>query len=548
VYRHVRENTKGNRLFYGGYQRCRRARTARLPSTALKCFDSGFIAPAVEVSIEDANGVVATSATNLVKLNLTGVFGLGGTLEIAARNGVATFNNLSVSTAGSYTLTASSPGLISATSVSFIIVAQAINAPVPPTFFGLTVGQVGIISPIMHYGTTRSWDDSPDLSWSAANPSPDVYNFAPLDDFINYYQARGVDMIYTLARTPQWASSQPDISSGYGPGQCAPPGDLGDWDDYLKAIVTHAAGKIKYWELWNEPQDPQYYCGDIPTMVTMAQHAVQIIKAIDSTALILSPAVTGPDGPAWLSTFPTDGGSATVDVIAFHGYWSATAEDILTVIANYKSVMQTSDVAGKPMWDTEASWAGSGNLPTPTLAQQASFLSKYYLLHWSQGINRFAWYSYQGAYWGGLMTSSGGPSSTAVAYEQTYLWMVGALMTQPCSENASAIWTCLFTRPGGYQAEAIWITGSSATLDVPSQYVEYRDLAGTVHPMFNQTVTIGDQPYFWKTVLFRSLRCYKPTEIPKIRSLNLLVSQHGLRLNSCCPVRRKPAGHQGHHG
>ena len=97
-------------------------------------------------------------------------------------------------------------------------------------------------------------------------------------------------MIYTLGRTPQWASSQPNAPGPYGPGQCAPPSDLSNWDNYVNAIVTHVAGKIKYWELWNEPNDPKYYCGDIPTMVTMAQHAAQIIKSIDPTALVLSPA------------------------------------------------------------------------------------------------------------------------------------------------------------------------------------------------------------------------------------------------------------------
>jgi hypothetical protein len=45
-----------------------------------------------------------------------------------------------------------------------------------------------------------------------------------------------------------------------------------------------------------------------------------------------------------------------------------------------------------------------------------------------------------------------------------------------------------------HHAEAVWITGSSATLAVPPQYVEYIDLAGTVHPGINGTVTIGDQP------------------------------------------------------
>ncbi len=85
------------------------------------------ISPAVRVVVQDVNGNTVSSATNLVRVNLTGVYGLGGTLEIAARNGVATFNNLAVNTAGSYTLTASSPGLASAASTQFTVTAASVN-------------------------------------------------------------------------------------------------------------------------------------------------------------------------------------------------------------------------------------------------------------------------------------------------------------------------------------------------------------------------------------------------------------------------------------
>ena len=57
----------------------------------------------------------------------------------------------------------------------------------------------------------------------------------------------------------------------------APPSSMSYWDNYVTAIATHAAGRIKYWELWNEPNEATY-CGDMPTIITMAQHAYQIIK------------------------------------------------------------------------------------------------------------------------------------------------------------------------------------------------------------------------------------------------------------------------------
>ena len=187
------------------------------------------------------------------------------------------------------------------------------------------------------------------------------------------------------AGRPNGPRRSPMLPARIGPGQCAPPSDLSVWDNYLRAIVTHAAGKIRYWEIWNEPQSTEDYCGDIPTMVTMAQHASRIIKSIDPNALILSPAANGGPGPAWLASFLAAGGSNYVDVIAFHGYWSAQAEDVVGVIANFKAAMVANGAAGKPMWDTESSWAGFGTLPTPTMSAQVGFIAKDYILHWSQG-------------------------------------------------------------------------------------------------------------------------------------------------------------------
>jgi hypothetical protein len=79
------------------------------------------ISPAVQVQVEDSDGNLVANATNVVTLALTAGAGLGGTLTATAQNGIASFSNLTVSTAGSYTLLASSTGLTSATSAAFTV-------------------------------------------------------------------------------------------------------------------------------------------------------------------------------------------------------------------------------------------------------------------------------------------------------------------------------------------------------------------------------------------------------------------------------------------
>ena len=83
------------------------------------------ISPAVQVSVEDANGNVVTSDNSSVTIAIGANPGngtLSGTLTVAAVNGVATFNGLSINKAGTgYTLTATDGSLTGATSSTFNI-------------------------------------------------------------------------------------------------------------------------------------------------------------------------------------------------------------------------------------------------------------------------------------------------------------------------------------------------------------------------------------------------------------------------------------------
>ena len=85
------------------------------------------ITPAVTVLIKDSVGNVVTTSSAPVTLTLTSGTGtLAGTTTQAAVNGVATFSDLSISTAGAgKILTASSTGLTSAASSAFAITAGA---------------------------------------------------------------------------------------------------------------------------------------------------------------------------------------------------------------------------------------------------------------------------------------------------------------------------------------------------------------------------------------------------------------------------------------
>ena len=365
---------------------------------------------------------------------------------------------------------------------------------IPRSLFGMTVLDSVHVDPPLHYGTTRTWDSFPMLDWADINSAPGVYDFRDLDAFLARNQQRNVDVIYTFGRTPQWASSQPSIPDPYGPGQCAPPGNLQNWDDYVTAIATHVGSRITYWELWNEPQDPEYYCGDMRTMVTMAQHAYRIIKAINPAAQVITPAASAAGGPAWLDSYLSQGGGEYADIMSFHGYCNNEAESINSVVAQYRNVAAAHGQSGKPLWDTEADWAGDPDDALYGSGNRAAFMAKYYLLQWSGGVSRFVWYAYDGGSWGGLWNSARGASPDVAAYDIVQQWMEGASMPSACSLDSGSTWTCRLTRSGGYQGIVIWNSSRSVSYQVPAGYVEVRDLSGNVSGVAGGSVHVGNSP------------------------------------------------------
>jgi polysaccharide biosynthesis protein PslG len=373
------------------------------------------------------------------------------------------------------------------------------NGTIPRAFFGMTVLDSKHVTSPLNYGTTRTWDSFPMLDWAEINSSSGVYQFQDLDAFVQLNQARGAEVIYTFGRTPQWASSKPEAPGPYGPGQCAPPADLRNWDNYVTAIASHVGPRITYWELWNEPQDPNYYCGDMQTLLTMAEHAYRIIKSINPAAQVITPTGTASDGPAWLDAYLSKGGGDYADIISFHGYCDTEAESINPVVARYQKVIAAHGQGSKPLWDTEADWAGDADDVLEGSGNRADFMAKYYFLQWSDGVSRFVWYAYDGGTWGGLWNPATGADPDVASYNVVQQWMVGASMTSACTPDSNGTWSCPLSREGGYQALVLWNSKKTVSYQVPGQYTDVRDLNGNVRALPKGNLQVGDSPVLVET-------------------------------------------------
>src|SRR5207248_978956 len=276
---------------------------------------------------------------------------------------------------------------------------------VPAAFFGMTFERDANV-PSVPFGSTRTWDGW-GIAWDALEPSRGTYNWSALDARLTLAQQHGADVLFTFGRTPAWAVAG-TCTGNYTPNGCAePPANLQDWDDFVRALVAHAGGRIHYWEIWNEPNDSGSYTGDIPTLVTLARRAYTAIKSADPSAVVLTPSSTGGNdvGTSYMDQYLNAGGGAYADVIAFHGYWGSTSdlvpEHIVSLVESYRQVLTKHGLADKPLWDTEASW---GDLPNVDQDTATAFLARHYLLHWSEQVQRFYWYAWDNTEWGTLWT------------------------------------------------------------------------------------------------------------------------------------------------
>jgi hypothetical protein len=399
---------------------------------------------------------------------------------------------------------------------------KAVTGLVPSTYMGLVlhpeVLDARVPWPTIPFGAMRLW--AGETQWAVLNPAQGTYDWTQLDSWFAIAAANGkTDLIYTFGVVPQWASSNPNdrtcVSAQSSAGSCDAPYDVNPdgsgadelWQEYVTALVAHAAGRIKSWELWNEPDCAYEWNGTMPQMVRMAKDAYTIIKAADPTALVTTPssvnAGTGRSIDTWLPAYVAAGGGAYADIVAFHGYINPSLgqqpENITNTVDQVTSSVAGSALATKPIWDTEGGWTQNSNLPNSDL--QAAFVARVYLLQWFKGVSRFYWFQYGNTDTGTLWTSTGN-NEAGIAYGQVYNWVTNATLTGPCSATGT-VWTCSYTKPGGVVQEAVWDTSktcsggncTTSSYTPASTYSKYVDLTGEVTTFTPGTaVQIGVKP------------------------------------------------------
>jgi hypothetical protein len=232
-------------------------------------------------------------------------------------------------------------------------------------------------------------------------PDP-VDAWAKYDNIVELAEDRDLGVITRLSNPPAWTRELTNTIGTY-----APPDDLDDWGDYVHAVVSRYRGRIRYYQLWNEPNVyPEW--GEQPVdpveYTQLLCEGYRRAKEADPNAVIISGALAptvqlnpGP-GPGlgmndfvFLQRMYDAGAGACFDILSVNDYmlWSGPTDRRMRPLnINFsrpvyiRDIMVANGDADKPIWIGEMNAnavpndpeiEGLGNYGQVTLEQQARY-------------------------------------------------------------------------------------------------------------------------------------------------------------------------------
>ena len=80
------------------------------------------------------------------------------------------------------------------------------------------------------------------VEWREVEPSKGNFSWGGLDEVVAVANAKGIRVMFSVLRSPAWASAHPD----------SPPLNFNDYGDFVGALAARYKGKGMAYEVWNE--------------------------------------------------------------------------------------------------------------------------------------------------------------------------------------------------------------------------------------------------------------------------------------------------------
>lgn len=289
--------------------------------------------------------------------------------------------------------------------------------------------------PATGIGAIRLWDSG--TLWSEIAIQPGQWKYDRIDTYVEQATAHHAAVLYTLGGTPRWASSRRDEQCPYGFGCAAEPVRMAHWEEYVRRVVQRYRGRIKAYELWNEPKfsdiprdrnAPGFYTGSVAQMVEMARIARKVLDENDPDAVLSTPGFV--NGSDRLELFLEAGGKQYIQAVAYH-FYAENADEFARQIIDVRNIMKRQGLETLPLWNTETGVGVSPPAPDGVKAlpypEAAARLAQFLIIGGAAGLEHFYHYAWDNER-SGMVNRSGVELPNRSTYEKVRAWLLGARM------------------------------------------------------------------------------------------------------------------------
>jgi len=270
------------------------------------------------------------------------------------------------------------------------------------------------------------------LNWRDIEPQEGNFYYGWYDPQIKAMRAKGFEVSAILIYPPDWAV-EGDSSV---PLNLYLPFDAPDnyWGRFVRKVVSHYKDKIKYWEVWNEPDlGDTYWDGTERDYYQLLKVAYQAAKAADPSCQIIMGGMshwTNPrffEGVLRLATEDqtTAANNHYFDIVAWH--WYSRSSLLYDKVLWCRQVLAKYGLE-KPIWVNETNVPLWGDWPGPseprpghaTPDEAASFIIQAYANALAAGAERVFVFRLRDEFMGeayGLVRNDGTPRPSYEAYK-----------------------------------------------------------------------------------------------------------------------------------
>jgi hypothetical protein len=256
-------------------------------------------------------------------------------------------------------------------------------------------------------GTGAAWVRE-DFAWGLIQPTEQRFDWTATDRIVGELAARKVNVLGIISYSANWATPSKEDDKQASAVSFYPP-DLDKYANFVRTLVSHYKGTVRYWEIWNEPDNEMFWKPkpNAREYAELLKVAYKAVKQADPSAKVLSGGVSGNAVP-FLEEMMAAGAGNSFDIFALHPYAvplnqaNARVESRPEVhkmvdveLTKYRSFLERHGTV-RPIWVTELGWpARNWSLDE---AAQADYMAQAYAQMLASGlVDRIFWYSFKDA-------------------------------------------------------------------------------------------------------------------------------------------------------